>query len=138
MTDDFFWFCQNKAEPSWTIVANTRWFSKSGTKSNPNLTQTQPNPKELEPVATLFCIIHFLFHFSLLTPIHRTQCFGNLNDYIIRGVYIVFNQFIFIYFFLINNENPSGFIIWTQRWRIYSGLFGYWRKIVRKYQKNLR
>jgi hypothetical protein len=73
-----------------------------------------------------------------LTPIHRTQCFGNLNDYIIRGVYIVFNQFIFIYFFLINNENPSGFIIWTQRWRIYSGLFGYWRKIVRKYQKNLR
>jgi hypothetical protein len=31
----------------------TKCFSKFGTKLNPNLTQTEPNPKELEPVATL-------------------------------------------------------------------------------------
>jgi hypothetical protein len=31
----------------------TKCFSEFGTKPNPNLTQTEPNPKELEPVATL-------------------------------------------------------------------------------------
>jgi hypothetical protein len=31
----------------------TKCFSKFGTKPNPNPTQTESNPKELEPVATL-------------------------------------------------------------------------------------
>jgi hypothetical protein len=51
-----FWFCRNKTKQNQTI---TKCFSKFGT--NPNPTQTEPNPKELESVATLIQIIDLLF-----------------------------------------------------------------------------
>ncbi len=54
-----FWFCQNKAEPNWKIVSKTRTkpkpddFLNSELNPTQNPTQTEPNIKKLEPVATL-------------------------------------------------------------------------------------